>query len=61
MKESFGILLQISLNPLSKGPIIGDTALIQTVVWYRTGEKSLPEPMMDEFTNEYMYRPVCMN
>ena len=43
------IPIQISLKLVPNKP-----ALVQVMVWRRTGERLLPEPMMAQFTDAYM-------
>ena len=52
--ESVWISITISLKFIPKGPIDYKSALVQVVAWHRTGEKSLPESMLTQFTNAYM-------
>ena len=54
MNEKFCILIQISLKFVPKGPIDNKSALIQVMAWRRTGDKPLPEPMLNQFTDVYM-------
>ena len=54
MTGKFCILIQISLKFVSKGPIDNKTALVQVMAWRRIGDKSLPEPMLTQFTDAYM-------
>ena len=39
---------------ISKGPIDIKAVLVQVVAWHLTGDKSLPEPMLTQFTDAYM-------
>ena len=39
-------------NP--KGPIDQKSTLVQAMAWRRTGDKSLPEPMLIQITDAYM-------
>ena len=48
------ILIQISLKLVPRGPIDNKPSLVQVMVWRRTGDKPLPEPMMVQFTDAYM-------
>ena len=48
------ILIQISLNFVPRSPIENKPALFQVMAWRRIGVKSLPEPMMAQFTDAYM-------
>ena len=43
------ISIRISLKCFPKGPIDSKAALDQVMAWRRTGEKSLPEPMLTQF------------
>ena len=54
MNEKLRILIPISLKFVPKGPIDNKSALVQVMAWRRTGDKPLPEPMLDEFTDAYM-------
>ena len=58
MNEKFYILIQISLKFTPKGPIDNNTALVQVIAWRQTGNKSLPEPMMTQFTDAYTVEPL---
>ena len=44
----------MSLKFVPRSPIDNKPALIQVMVWRRTGDKPLPEPMMAQFTCAYM-------
>ena len=46
----------ISLKFIPKGPIDYKSALVQVVAWHRTGEKPLPESMLTQFTDAYIYK-----
>ena len=48
------IPIQVSLKLVPMGPIDNKPALVQVMVWHRTGDKPLPEPMMAQFTDAYM-------
>ena len=48
------ILIQMSLKFVPKGPIDNKSAMIQVMAWWQTGDKPLPEAMMNQFTNPYM-------
>ena len=47
------ILIQISLEFVSRSPIDNKAALVLVMAWRRTGDKPLPEPMMTQFTDIY--------
>ena len=44
LNEKFGILIRID------GPIDNKWTLVQVMAWRRIGDKSLPEPMLIQFT-----------
>ena len=46
--------IKISLKLVPRGPIDNKPALVQVMVWRRTGDKPLPKPMMAQFTDAYM-------
>ena len=48
------ILIQISLKFVRKGPINNKPALVQRMVWRRTGDKPLSEPVMFWFTDAHI-------
>ena len=52
--ESVWISITISLKFIPKGPIDYKSALVQVVAWHRTGDKTLPESMLTQFTNAYI-------
>ena len=55
LNEKNKIPIQISLKLVPRGPIDNKPALVQVMVWRRTGDKPLPEPMMAQFTDTYMW------
>ena len=52
--ENNGIQIQISLKCVPRTPIDNKPALVQVMVWRRTGDKPLPEPVMTQFSDAYM-------
>ena len=50
----FFILFQIFLKFVPKGPIDNEAELIYVMAWCRTGDKSLSDPMLTQFTDAYM-------
>ena len=46
LSEYYCIFIQISLKFVPKGPVNNNPALIQTMVWWCTGNKPSPEPIM---------------
>ena len=55
MNENFCISIRISPKFAPKGPIDKKSALVQVMAWRRTGDKPLPEPMLTQFTDAYMW------
>ena len=55
MIENVSIAIQISLTFVSKGPIDNKSALVWAVAWHWAGGKLLPEPMLTQFTDAYMW------
>ena len=54
LNENFRISIDMSQKSVLKGPIHNKWALVQVMAWCRTGNKSLPEPMLTQFTDAYM-------
>ena len=54
MTEKFYILIQISQKFVPKGPFDNQAALVQIMAWHQTGNKPLPEPVLNQFTATYM-------
>ena len=54
LNENFRISIQISLKFVPKGPIDNKSALVQVMAWCRTGDKTLPEPVLTQSTDAYM-------
>ena len=46
--------IKISLKFVAKSPIDNWPVLAQVMAWRRTGDKPLPEPMKNQFTDAYM-------
>ena len=55
LNENDRILIQISLKFVPRGPIDNKPALVQVMAWRRTGDEPLPEPMLTQFTDTYMW------
>ena len=55
LNENDTILIQISLKYVPMSPIDNKSALVQVMAWRRTGDKPLPEPMMTQITDAYMW------
>ena len=54
LNENDRIPILISLKFIPRSPIDNKQALVQVMAWRRTGDKSLPEPMLIQFTDAYM-------
>ena len=54
MNAKLRILIPISLMFVPKGPIDNKSALVQVMAWCWTGDKPLPVPMLDKFTDPYI-------
>ena len=46
LNENIRISIKISLKFVPKGPVDNNPALVQTMAWRRSGDKSLSEPLM---------------
>ena len=55
LNENNRNLIQISLKFVPMSPIDNKPALVQVMDWCRTGDKPLPEPMLAQFPDEYMW------
>ena len=54
MNEKFHISIRISVKFVPMGLIDNNSALVQVMVWRRTGNKPLHESMLPQFTDTYM-------
>ena len=54
LNENDRIPFRISLKFVPRSPIANKPALIQVMAWHRTGDKPLPELMLNQFTDAYM-------
>ena len=52
---------RISLKFVPNGPIDNETTSVQVMAWRRTSDKTLPEPMLNQFTNAYMRHKGIIN
>ena len=52
--ENLMISIKISLKIVSRGPIDNKSLLVQVMAWHWTGNKPLPEPMMNHINDAYM-------
>ena len=48
VNENLCIFTQMSLKCVRKDPVNKKLALVQIMAWHWTGDKPLPEPMMDQ-------------
>ena len=55
LNENCIILIQISLKFVPRSPIDNKPALVQVMAWHLIGNKPLPEPMIAQFTEAYMW------
>ena len=55
LNENDRIPIQMSLKYVSMSPVYSKSALVQVMAWRRTGDKPLPEPMMIQFIDAYMW------
>ena len=55
LNENFRILIRISLKFVPRSPINNTPALVLVMALCQTGDKPLPEPMLTQFTDAYMW------
>ena len=55
LNENDRIQIQISLKYVPRSPIDNKPALVQIMAWHQTGDKPLPELMMTQFIDAYMW------
>ena len=56
LNENDRIPIEISVKFVPRSPIDNKPALVQVMAWCWTDNKSLPEPMLTQFTDAYMWR-----
>ena len=61
LNENVKILIQISLEFVSRGSNDSKSALVQVMAWRQIGDKPLPEQMMTQFTDAYMQHQGVMS
>ena len=54
LNENDGVPIRISLKSDPKSSIDNTPALVQVMAWRRTGDKPIPEPMLNQFTDVNM-------
>ena len=60
-KEKLWISIQMSMNFVPKSSIDNKSLLFKVMVWCQTGGKPLPEPMLAQFTDVYMWHKGKMS
>ena len=53
LDENYRIPIHISLKFVPRSPIGNKPALVQVMAWHQTGDKSVPKPMMIQYTDVY--------
>ena len=61
LDENHRILIKISVKFVLKGPIDNKTSLVQVKTWRGTGDKPIPEPVLTQFTGDFMRHSASMN
>ena len=61
MKNVFVFFIRISSKFVAKSPVDNKPTLVQVTAWRRIGDKPLPEPVLPQFTEEYMRHYGEMN
>ena len=55
LNENVRFSIQFSLKFVPKGPVDSKSALVQVMACRLSGAKPLPEPMLSQFTDAYMW------
>ena len=55
LNENGIFLIKILLKFVHRSSMDNKPALVQVMAWRRAGDKSLPEPMITQFTDAYMW------
>ena len=53
--EDYIIPIRISLKFVPRSTIDNKPELVQVMAWHRRGDKPLPEPMLTQFIDTYMW------
>ena len=61
MNEKLYILIRNSLKFVPVGQIDNKSAFVRVMAWRQTGDKPLPEPMLIQFTDAYMWQQGMLN
>ena len=54
------VFIQMWLEFTPKGIVHNMSALVQIIAWHKTGNELLPQAMMTQFTDWYIYMCVCV-
>ena len=54
MNENLCVSIRIALKFVTRSAIDNKPALVHVMAWRSTGDKPLPEPTLDQFTDAYM-------
>ena len=55
LNENDKMPIQISLKFVPKSPIDNKPALVQVMAWRQTGDNPLPEPLLTQFSDAYIW------
>ena len=55
LNENDKSMIQISLKLVPRSPVDNKPALVWVMAWCQTGDKPLPEAMMTQFTDAYVW------
>ena len=55
LNENDRISIEISLKIVPRSPVDNKPALVQVMAWHWTGDKPLPELMLTQFTDVYLW------
>ena len=61
VNENIGISIKISLKFVPKVPSRNKPPLVQVMAWRRTGDKTLPELMLTQFNDAYVWHWGAMS
>ena len=53
--ENDRILIHIALKFVPRSPIDNKPAMVEVMAWHQRGNKPIPEPMLTQFTDAYMW------
>ena len=55
LNENDGILIRISLKNILISAVDAKPTVVQVIAWHQSGNKPLPEPMMSNFMETYVW------